>query len=77
MNLLWKRAVYPGFWMTESARRQMVEGSNYADIGFQIDPRTNRIILMGAIDNLVKGAAGQAVQNMNLLLDTRNRKAWN
>ena len=44
-----------------------VEGSNYADIGFQIDPRTNRIILMGAIDNLVKGAAGQAVQNMNLL----------
>ena len=33
-----------------------VEGSNYADIGFQIDPRTNRIILMGAIDNLVKGA---------------------
>ena len=44
-----------------------VEGSNYVDIGFQIDPRTGRIILMGAIDNLVKGAAGQAVQNMNLL----------
>lgn len=43
-----------------------VEGSNYVDIGFQIDPRTNRIIMMGAIDNLVKGAAGQAVQNMNL-----------
>lgn len=44
-----------------------VEGSNYVDIGFQIDPRTGRIIMMGAIDNLVKGAAGQAVQNMNLL----------
>ena len=44
-----------------------VEGSNYVDIGFQIDLRTGRIILMGAIDNLVKGAAGQAVQNMNLL----------
>ena len=44
-----------------------VEGSNFVDIGFQIDPRTGRIILMGAIDNLVKGAAGQAVQNMNLL----------
>ena len=44
-----------------------VEGSNYVDIGFKIDPRTNRIIMMGAIDNLVKGAAGQAVQNMNLL----------
>ena len=44
-----------------------VEGSNYVDIGFKLDPRTNRIVMMGAIDNLVKGAAGQAVQNMNLL----------
>lgn len=44
-----------------------VEGSNFVDIGFQIDERTGRIIMMGAIDNLVKGAAGQAVQNMNLL----------
>ena len=43
-----------------------VEGSNYVDIGFKLDPRTNRIVMMGAIDNLVKGAAGQAVQNMNL-----------
>ena len=44
-----------------------VEGSNFVDIGFKIDTRTNRIIMMGAIDNLVKGAAGQAVQNMNLM----------
>ena len=44
-----------------------VEGSNYVDIGFQVDERTERVILMGALDNLVKGAAGQAVQNMNLL----------
>lgn len=44
-----------------------VEGSNFVDIGFQIEPRTNRLIMMGALDNLVKGAAGQAVQNMNLL----------
>lgn len=44
-----------------------VEGSNFVDIGFKIEPRTNRIIMMGALDNLVKGAAGQAVQNMNLL----------
>ena len=44
-----------------------VEGSNYVDVSFKIDPRTNRIIMMGAIDNLVKGAAGQAVQNMNLM----------
>lgn len=44
-----------------------VEGSNYVDINFVIDERTGRIIMMGALDNLVKGAAGQAVQNMNLL----------
>lgn len=44
-----------------------VEGSNYVDVNFKIDKRTNRIIMMGAMDNLVKGAAGQAVQNMNLL----------
>ena len=44
-----------------------VEGSNYVDVNFKIEPRTNRIIMIGALDNLVKGAAGQAVQNMNLL----------
>ena len=44
-----------------------VEGSNYVDVNFKIDERTNRLIMMGAMDNLVKGAAGQAVQNMNLL----------
>lgn len=44
-----------------------VEGSNYVDLNFKLDPRTKRIIMMGALDNLVKGAAGQAVQNMNLM----------
>ncbi len=44
-----------------------VEGSNFTDIGFKLDPRTNRIVVMAALDNLVKGAAGQAVQNMNIL----------
>lgn len=44
-----------------------VEGSNFVDVNFKLEPRTNRIIAMGALDNLVKGAAGQAVQNMNLL----------
>lgn len=44
-----------------------VEGSNYVDINFVVDERTGRIIMMGALDNIVKGAAGQAVQNMNLL----------
>jgi N-acetyl-gamma-glutamyl-phosphate reductase len=45
-----------------------VKGSNYCDIGFELDKRTNRLILISAIDNLVKGAAGQAVQNMNIML---------
>lgn len=44
-----------------------VEGSNFADVAFKIDSRTNRIVMMGAIDNMVKGAAGQAMQNMNLM----------
>lgn len=44
-----------------------VEGSNYVDVNVKLDPRTNRVIMMGAMDNLVKGAAGQAVQNMNLM----------
>ncbi len=44
-----------------------VEGSNFVDINFKIDERTGRIIAVGALDNLVKGAAGQAVQNMNLM----------
>ncbi len=44
-----------------------VKGSNFVDVNFKIDERTNRVIMMGAMDNLVKGAAGQAVQNMNLM----------
>lgn len=46
---------------------RFVEGSNFADVNFKLDKRTGRIVMMGAIDNLVKGAAGQAVQNMNLM----------
>lgn len=42
-------------------------GSNFCDIGLAVDPRTKRIIIISAIDNLIKGAAGQAVQNMNIL----------
>lgn len=44
-----------------------VEGSNYVDVNFKLDTRTNRVVVMGALDNIVKGAAGQAVQNMNLI----------
>lgn len=45
-----------------------VRGSNFCDLGLVVDPRTRRIIVIAAIDNLVKGAAGQAIQNMNLML---------
>jgi N-acetyl-gamma-glutamyl-phosphate reductase len=45
-----------------------VKGTNCCDIGYKLDGRNNRLILMSAIDNLVKGAAGQAVQNMNIML---------
>lgn len=44
-----------------------VRGSNFCDIGIKVDKRTNRVIVVSAIDNLIKGAAGQAVQNMNLI----------
>jgi N-acetyl-gamma-glutamyl-phosphate reductase len=46
---------------------QYVRGSNYCDIGLEIDVRTNRVIITSAIDNIVKGASGQAIQNMNLM----------
>lgn len=71
------KAIYDKYYVDEKFVRVLekdvcpqtkwVEGSNYVDVNFKIDPRTNRIIMMGAIDNLVKGAAGQAVQNMNLM----------
>ncbi len=71
------KAVYDKYYAKEKFVRVLekdvcpetkwVEGSNYVDIGFKIDERTGRIVMMGALDNLVKGAAGQAVQNMNLL----------
>lgn len=44
-----------------------VRGSNYCDIGFALDEKTGKVIVISAIDNLIKGAAGQAVQNMNLM----------
>jgi N-acetyl-gamma-glutamyl-phosphate reductase len=48
---------------------RFVKGTNFCDIGWRIDERTNRLIVVAALDNLVKGAAGQAIQNMNLLFD--------
>jgi N-acetyl-gamma-glutamyl-phosphate/LysW-gamma-L-alpha-aminoadipyl-6-phosphate reductase len=43
-------------------------GTNYIDIGFELDPRANRIIIFSAIDNLMKGASGQGIQCLNLML---------
>ena len=71
------KAVYDKYYENETFVRVLdkdvcpqtkcVEGSNYVDVNFKIDPRTKRVIMMGAMDNLGKGAAGQAVQNMNLM----------
>lgn len=71
------RAVYDRYYKEEYFVRVLdqdicpetrwVEGSNYVDVNFKLDKRTGRIVMMGAMDNLVKGAAGQAVQNMNLM----------
>ena len=47
---------------------KVVIGSNFCDVGFEIDERGHRIVAIGAIDNLLKGAAGNAVQVMNLML---------
>jgi len=44
-----------------------VKGTNYCDIGVKVTKRTRRLIIVSAIDNLVKGASGQAVQNMNIM----------
>lgn len=46
---------------------KILVGSNYADVGFEVDERTGRIVALCAIDNLMKGAAGSAVQCMNLM----------
>ncbi len=59
------RIANPGVW----PETRWVKGSNFCDIGLQLDSRTNTVVIIGAIDNLVKGAAGQGVQNMNILFD--------
>lgn len=77
------KAVYDSYYNKERFVRVLdkgvcpqtkwVEGSNYVDVNFVVDDRTNRLIMMGAMDNLVKGAAGQAVQNMNLMFGLPER----
>ena len=72
------RAVYEKYYRDEPFVRLYPEGrlpdlrgvcgTNFCDIAFQVDPPSRRVVIVATIDNLVKGAAGQAVQNMNLLL---------
>jgi N-acetyl-gamma-glutamyl-phosphate reductase len=64
---LFIRIFSPGNDLYKFPETRWVKGSNFCDIGMTIDERTKRVIAIGAIDNLVKGAAGQAIQNMNLL----------
>lgn len=53
---------------TSVAETRWVKGSNFCDISYKVDERTGRIIIVSALDNMVKGAAGQAVQNMNVMM---------
>lgn len=71
-------SLYEKFYQTEKFVRVLPKGttanlknvkySNYCDISLHLDSRTNRLIVVSTIDNMVKGAAGQAIQNMNLLM---------
>ena len=47
---------------------KILAGSNYADVGFELDPSSGRVVAICAIDNLMKGAAGTAVQCLNLMM---------
>ena len=74
---MYKRQIYKEFYKGEEFVRiydegslpeiKHIAGSNYVGIGVVVDPRLNRAVVVSCIDNLIKGAAGQAVQNMNLI----------
>lgn len=66
---LLKKGIFP--------ETKWTKGSNFIDIGFEIDKRCNRLIVLGALDNLIKGAAGQAVQNMNLMFGFEEQTGLN
>lgn len=69
------KTIYEGFYRDRPFIRfpsgvpslSAVRGSNFCDMGFESDKENNRVIVLSAIDNLVKGASGQAIQNMNLM----------
>ena len=52
-------------------------GSNFVDVGFEIDPHVDRIVVFGAIDNLIKGAAGNAIQSMNVMMGFNEKDGLN
>lgn len=64
-----EKGVYP--------ETRWVRNSNFCDIGFKIDERTGNLIAIGAIDNLVKGASGQAAQNMNIMFGIKEQTGLN
>ncbi len=74
--------IYSSFYKNESFIRvieeipetKWVKGSNICDIAIRVDERTKKVIIISAIDNLIKGAAGQAVQNMNIMFNIDENK---
>lgn len=80
---LWK--VYRSFYKNERFVRYMMDktgvyrypdpklvvGSNFVDLGFAVDPHISRVVAIGAIDNLIKGTAGNAIQSMNIMMGFR------
>ena len=56
---------------------KILAGTNYVDVGFELDPETGRVVAMAAIDNLMKGASGSAVQAMNLMCGFEETTGWN
>lgn len=84
---LWK--AYRGFYKGEQFVRfvmdqnglyrfpdpKLVVGSNFVDLGFQMDQHVNRIVAIGAIDNLIKGTAGNAIQSMNIMMGFKEGEA--
>jgi N-acetyl-gamma-glutamyl-phosphate reductase len=66
-SIYYAREPFVRFSATAIPEIKHVNYTNFIDIGFRLYPENNQIIVLSAIDNLVKGAAGQAVQNMNLM----------
>ena len=64
-------------YLGEIANLKYVKYSNYCDISLHMDERTNKLIIVSTIDNMVKGAAGQAIQNMNIALGLKEDEGLN